>query len=239
MRKSLVTITLAAAAVPMLIGVVSLPRPGDPGAPAHTHVAAHYIEAGARETGADNRVTGVLLNYRAFDTFGEVMVIFAALAAVIAVRSPVTTGGREHAAPGAEPGLPISPVVAFVMRLMAPFIALFGAFVVVMGHVSPGGGFQGGVILGALLVLLSLVLGRGADRPLVAVPLARWLQAAAPLAFTGVGLLGLVLTGALLGYPAEPERAALRELMMITLDVGIGIGGAMVIFGLFLEMRGD
>ena len=42
------------------------------------------------------------------------------------------------------------------------------------------------------------------------------------LAFTGVGLLGLAQTGALLGYPTEPERQALRELMMITLDVGIG-----------------
>ncbi len=239
MKKPLVAVTLAAAAVPMLIGVAALPRPGDPTAPAHTHVAAHYIEAGARETGADNRVTAVLLNYRAFDTFGEVLVIFAALAAVIAVRSPATPGGRADDMPGPGPGLPISPVVAFIIRLTAPFIALFGAFVIFRGHVSPGGGFQGGVILGALLVLLSLVLGRGAERPLLAVPLARWLQAAAPLAFTGVGLLGLALTGALLGYPAEPERHALRELMMITLDVGIGIGGAMIILGLFLEMRGD
>jgi multicomponent Na+:H+ antiporter subunit B len=73
----------------------------------------------------------------------------------------------------------------------------------------------------------------------VCAPLARWLQAAAPLAFTAVGLLGLALTGALLGFPAEPERHALRELMMIALDVGIGIGGAMIILGLFLEMRGD
>lgn len=239
MKKSLVALTLAAAAVPMLIGVAGLPRPGDPAAPVHTHVAARYIEAGARETGADNRVTGVLLNYRALDTFGEVLVIFTALAAVIAVRSSVIPGRREDDAPGIGPGPPISPVVAFVIRLTAPFIALFGAFVILKGHVSPGGGFQGGVILGALLMLLSLVLGRGAERPLVPEPLARWLQAAAPLAFTAVGLLGLALTGALLGYPVEPERQGLQELMTITLDVGIGIGGAMIILGLFLEMRDD
>jgi multicomponent Na+:H+ antiporter subunit B len=237
MKKPLIAITLAAGAVPMLIGVAALPRPGDPAAPAHTHVTARYIEAGARETGADNRVTAVLLNYRAFDTFGEVLVIFTALAGVIAVRSPAAPGGRVDDGPG--PGLPISPVVAFIIRLTAPFIALFGAFVIFKGHVSPGGGFQGGVILGALLVLLSLVLGRDPERPLLPVALVRWLQAAAPLAFTGVGLLGLAQTGALLGYPTEPERQALRELMMITLDVGIGIGGAMIILGLFLELRGD
>ena len=239
MNKAFIALTLAAAAVPMLIGVAGLPRPGDPAAPAHTHVAARYLQAGARETGADNRVTGVLLNYRAFDTFGEVVVIVAALAAVIAVLSPALPRGREEEVPAGGAGIPISPIVAFIIRLTAPFIALFGAFVIFKGHVSPGGGFQGGVILGALLMLLSLVLGRGAGRPLVPVSLARWLQAAAPLAFTAVGLLGLALTGALLGFPLEPERHVLREAMMIVLDVGIGIGGAMIILGLFIEMRGD
>ena len=43
------------------------------------------------------------------------------------------------------------------------------------------------LILGALLVLLSLVLGRDPERPLLPVALVRWLQAAAPLAFTGIG----------------------------------------------------
>lgn len=239
MNKTLVAMTIAAAAVPMLIGVAELPRPGDPEAPAHTHVAARYVAEGARETGAENLVTGVLLNYRAFDTFGEVVVIFAALAAVMAVLSSAAPGRPRGAGAVSEPGIPISPVVAFVIRLTAPFIAAFGAFVILKGHVSPGGGFQGGVILGALLMLLSLVLGRDARRPLIPLPLARWLQAAAPLAFAIVGVLGLVFTGALLGLPGEPEQHLLREILMITLELGIGIGGGAIILGLFLEMRGD
>jgi len=239
MRKSLVALTLAAAAVPMLIGVAGLPRPGDGSAPAHTHVVARYIAEGAQETGAGNLVTGVLLNYRAFDTFGEVMVIFAALAAVMAVLMPAAPS-RPAGTPGnGTGGLQVSPVVAFIVRLTAPFIAIFGAFVIFKGHVSPGGGFQGGVILGALLMLLSVVMGRGMQAPLVPVRLARWLQASAPLAFAGVACLGLALTGTLLGYPAAPEMALVRELMMIVLELGIGIGGAAIILGLFLAMRGD
>lgn len=239
MNRTLVALVIAAAAVPMLIGVADLPRPGDPSAPAHTHVAARYVEAGAAEAGADNLVTGVLLNYRGFDTFGEVMVIFSALAAVMAVLA-----GAGRAPPGQAPApvhelLPISPVVAFVIRIAAPFIALFGMFVILMGHVSPGGGFQGGVILGALLILLSVGLDRGTSAPLVPVAAARWLQATAPLAFAGTAALGLALTGAVLGFPGEPERALLRELMMIALEVGIGVGGAVVILGLFLAMRGE
>lgn len=202
MNKPLVALTLAAAAVPMLIGVAGLPRPGDPAAPIHAHVAAHYLLAGEAETGASNVVTAVLLNYRALDTFGEV-------------------------------------VVAFVIRLTAPFIAAFGAWVILKGHVSPGGGFQGGVILGALLVLLTVVFERDARRPLIAPPVARWLQAAAPIAFALVALAGLGLTGRLLGYPAGPESASLRLLMMLVLDLGIAIGGGAIILGLFVAMRGD
>lgn len=239
MNKALIAITIAAAAVPMLIGVAELPRPGDPGAPVHTQVAARFVAEGAREAGADNLVTGVLLNYRAFDTFGEVVVIFSALAAVMAVLSSTVPGRPGEGAHRIEPAIPTSPVVAFIIRLTAPLIAAFGAFVIFKGHVSPGGGFQGGVILGSLLMLLSLVLGRDAQRPLIPVSLARWLQAAAPLAFTAVGVLSLALTGALLGLPDEPGRQYLRELMMITLELGIGIGGGAVILGLFLAMRGD
>jgi multicomponent Na+:H+ antiporter subunit B len=239
MRKSLVVLTIAAAAIPMLIGVAGLPRPGDGNAPAHTHVAARYVAAGAVEGGAENLVTAVLLNYRGLDTFGEVMVIFAALAAVMAVLTPGVPG-RPVSASGASMGsLRVSPVVVFIIRLTAPFIAVFGAFVIFKGHVSPGGGFQGGVMLGALLMLLSVVMERDVRAPLIPVPFARWLQASAPLAFACVAGLGLVLTGALLGFPAEPGMKLVRELMMIVLELGIGIGGAVIILGLFLEMRGN
>lgn len=237
MRRTLIAFTIAAAAMPMLYGVAALPRPGDPQGPVHTHVAARYLAEGASEAGATNVVTSVLLNYRAFDTFGEVMVIFAALAAVMAVLSPAAPGGPQEDSAGAALGIPISPVVAFIVRLTAPFIAVFGAFVMFKGLVAPGGGFQGGVILGALLMLLSVVLGRGPQRPLIPVRASRWLQAAAPLAFAAVAVTGLALTGYVLGFPGEP--GLMRELMMLVLELGIGIGGAAIILGLFLGMRGD
>ena len=242
MNRVLIVLTLLAAAVPMLAGVAGLARPGDPAAPVHTHVAAHYVKEGVQESGAANLVTGVLLNYRAFDTFGEVMVIFAALAAVTGVsslrpgqRSSESGGPHDSTAPASRP---ISPVVAFIIRCTAPFIALFAAFVIFKGHVSPGGGFQGGVILGALLMMLSVVFGRGPHDPLLPAPIAVWLQAAAPLTFAVVAVLGVLLTGFLLGFPGPPH-APVRTLMMIALELGIAIGSAVIILGLFQHMRGD
>lgn len=237
MKQALIALAVAAAALPMLIGVAGLPRPGDATAPAHMHVAAHYIAAGAEEAGAANLVTGVLLNYRAYDTFGEVMVIFAALAAVTAVLSSGAAAPPARQGPASRIG--ISPVVAFIIRLTAPFIAAFGVMVILQGHAAPGGGFQGGVILGALLVLLSVVLGRGRERPLIPSAVARWLQTAGPLAFIVVALLGLGLAGVLLGYPAASGINRVRTAMMLALEIGIGIGGAAIILGLFLQMRGD
>jgi multicomponent Na+:H+ antiporter subunit B len=220
-----------AAALPMLAGVMALPRPGDPAAPVHAGVAAHVVALGAEETGADNLVTAVLLGYRGYDTFGEVVIMFAALAAVMSVLGH-HPGGHWSAD---TDEVAISPVVGFVIRLLAPFIAAFAVLVVLRGHLSPGGGFQAGVMLGALLVLLSVVNGRG--RPLLAPTAVPWLQAAGPLTFTFAALLGLVTTGVVLGLPLAPVWA--RGAVMLGLELGIAIGTATIILGLFLSMRGS
>lgn len=232
MRRPLTALAIAAAALPMLAGVMALPRPGDPAAPVHSHVAAYVVAHGAEATGADNLVTAVLLGYRGYDTFGEVMVMFAALAAVMTVLAPQP--GERSAVDAGEAA--ISPVVAFVIRLLAPFIAAFAVLVVLRGHLSPGGGFQGGVMLGALLVLLSVLTGRGHERPLLAPRAASWLQAAGPLAFTFAALLGLATVGAVLAFPVDPVWA--RGAVMLALELGIAIGTATIILGLFLQMRG-
>ena len=241
MKRALAGIAVAAVAVPMLMAVSALPRPGSPDGPVHTHVAARYLAAAVDETGARNVVTGVLLNYRAFDTFGEVMIIFTALAAVMAVLPAVGEGTAADHRPAERPLPPIrvSPLVAFVVRLTAPFIAAFALWVILKGHLFPGGGFQGGAILGALAILLTIVLGGRPGGPMPAAVQSRWLQAGGPLAFALVALAGLWLTGHVLGFPVEPSLQAVRGLMTLVLEVGIGFGGGAIILGLFLALRGD
>ena len=245
MRRGLVGALLVALAVPMLAAVAALPRHGSPDAPVHTHVAPRYLAQGADEAGAENIVTAVLLNYRGLDTFGEVVVIFTALAAALAVllASTVPPGRGEHDVREGEERavgdpLPPSPVVSFILRLVAPFIAMFGFFVILTGHVTPGGGLQGAAILGGLFILVAVVLGRDTARRLLPRGLRPWLEAAGPLAFLGVGLLGAVLTGWALGYPTEPALHLVRELMLIGVEVGIGVGGAMIFAALFLTLEG-
>jgi multicomponent Na+:H+ antiporter subunit B len=223
---------VAITALVLVIGVAGLPPHTDLASPAHGHVGERYLLRGVEETGLRNLVTATLLVYRGFDTFLEVVVIVTALLAVTAL--PRSTLQRR--APDAAAATPVSPVVFFVVRLLAPFIAVFALASLYGGHVTPGGGFQSAAILGALFIALALVLG--SERAERSVPRGArpWLQAAGPLAFALVAFVGWRLTGAFLGYPAHAE--GLREAMVVTLEVAIAVGGAVVLAQLFLALEG-
>ncbi|MBF4510276.1 MAG: sodium:proton antiporter [Aeromicrobium sp.] len=233
MKRALVIALLLAVAVPLLIAVADLPPHGSPDAPAHTHVAPRYLERGAEEAGAENIVTAVILNYRGLDTLGEVTVIFTAMAAVLAV----LVGARAVTALDTPASaLPVSMIVRFIVRVLAPFIVLFSIYVVLNGHVTPGGGFQGGTIAGALVIALTLIMSDEQAARLLPRRPERVLQAAAPLAFIMTGVTGLLLTGDFLGYPVGHESALVATLMLTFVEIGIGVGGAMVIATIFRTM---
>ncbi|MBN1192881.1 MAG: sodium:proton antiporter [Coriobacteriia bacterium] len=238
MRRALVAALLVIAAVPLMLAMAELPPHGSPETPAYTHVSSYYLEHGEEEAGAENIVTGVILNYRGFDTQGEVTVIFTSMAAVLAVvlldeknrpKQPVETAEK----------IPVSIVVKFIVRVLAPFIALFAVYVVLNGHVTPGGGFQGGTIAGALIIALMLVMSESGAETLLPRKPEHILQAAAPIAFCIVGLIGLVLFGDYLAYPRDEALRWLGVVLLTVTEIGIGVGGASVIVRIFRAMGAD
>ncbi|HAL30899.1 MAG TPA: sodium:proton antiporter [Coriobacteriia bacterium] len=235
MKRALTLALLVAVAVLLFSAVAELPPHGSPVSPAYTHVSAYYLEHGPGEAGAENIVTDVILNYRGFDTQGEVTVIVTAMVAVLAVM--LWTGRAEERSPADEATpTPTSHVVRFIVRVMAPFIAVFAIYVILHGHVTPGGGFQGGTMIGALVIALTLVLDDARASALLPRKPERVLQVAAPLAFFAVGMLGLVLWGEYLYYPREPSWHWLTEILLLVVETGIGVGGAMVIATIFRAM---
>lgn len=156
-----------AALIALLVYAVSwLPSVGETGKPANNEVPERYITKGLEETGAVNIVTGMILNYRAFDTFGESTVLFAATGCVMLILmtgKPKKTGEEgtltseaEKKKPGEEPSDPVLQVIA---KLVCPAVFLFGIYVILNGHLSPGGGFSGGAIIGAGLILYTSAYG--------------------------------------------------------------------------------
>ncbi|HHY90733.1 MAG TPA: hypothetical protein GX503_03625 [Clostridiales bacterium] len=84
--KKLVAILLTGIIIgTLLTGVSQLPEFGQPDSPANNEVFQRYIEKGQEETGALNIVTGIILDYRAFDTFGEATVLFTSVVVVLMV----------------------------------------------------------------------------------------------------------------------------------------------------------
>lgn len=141
----------------LLIAVSHLPTFGDKDNPANNEVSERYIEKGLQETGAVNIVTGMILDYRAFDTLGESHVLFIATCTVLILlrkdRNKHNQGefymddnDRVH-----EPKNDI--VLQTVARILVPLIVIFGIYVILGGHLGPGGGFSGGAIIGAGLIL--------------------------------------------------------------------------------------
>ncbi|MBR5344998.1 MAG: hypothetical protein IK127_04160 [Clostridia bacterium] len=146
----------------LLVTTAGLPDFGDPDNPANNEVPRHYIEKGLEETGAVNIVAGMILDYRAFDTLGESNVLFVAVCAVIILLRLHSGDPRERLRDEAdersrEPGHDI--ILQVVAALIIPLILLFGVYVILNGHLSPGGGFSGGAVMGAALILFQLAFG--------------------------------------------------------------------------------
>lgn len=138
--------------------VLCLPTYNDPSAPTNNEVSQRYVEQGMEETGAVNTVAGMILDYRAFDTFGESTVLFAATAAVLFLSLSKHTKEWTERGPFAEANT--DPIFQLIGRLLLPMIFVYGIYVVLNGHLSPGGGFSGGAVLGGGLILASSILGQ-------------------------------------------------------------------------------
>ncbi|MBA7666464.1 hypothetical protein ES703_74545 [subsurface metagenome] len=149
-----------------------------------TKVGKHYIDEGIKETGAVNIVTSVVVNYRCFDTLGEVTVLFIA---AIGLGAVLTASGREKM----RKTEPASLVLYTGCRLLFPLILIFGTYIFIHGHLTPGGGFQGGAIIASGFLLIYL----GCRERRISQKASKLAESLGGLVFVVIGLLGLVLGG--------------------------------------------
>lgn len=144
----------------------------------------YYIDEGREQTGAANIVTSVVVQYRGFDTLGEVTILFIGaigLGAVLATLRRKKKKEREKA----------SLILMTGCRLIFPLILLFGAYIFIHGHLTPGGGFQGGAIIasGFLLAYLAFPGRRIRERRF------NITESLGGLVFVIMGLIGLAVGG--------------------------------------------
>ncbi|MDT8440897.1 MAG: MnhB domain-containing protein [Desulfuromonadales bacterium] len=137
-----------------------------------------------------------------------------------------------------------SPIIRTSVRLMVPFIQLFGLYVIVHGHYSPGGGFQGGVILGASFILLALAYDLKTSLHHMSERANAVLGNLGAAIFVGVGLLAALCGGLLLDYSALDRLIPLgpiewRSFGIFLIEVGVGLGVMCMMVLLYWTISSD
>ncbi len=164
-------------------------------------VAETYAAEGPEALGAANLVTSVIVTYRGLDTLGEVTVLFIATAGIGFLLRREEEGERNPAdaqeypeETAREAPRECSEILCTGSRFLVPLLLLFGAYVFLHGHLTPGGGFQGGVVLASAMLLLMLSRSSFSLNHSVV----RILETVSGFGYVMIGVLGLVLAAGFL-----------------------------------------
>ncbi|GAB4293951.1 MAG: hypothetical protein Kow0068_18870 [Marinilabiliales bacterium] len=152
-------------------------------------LAGHYVEYGPSEVGAANLVTSVVVTYRGFDTLGEVTILFVA-ASIVGLFLKINHKNIQLNREIRES----SEILKVAQKILVPLIFLFGAYVFINGHLSPGGGFQGGAIIASGVVLLVMANPNACfNHTLLAV-----LESISGFGYVLIGIIGVAIAGGFL-----------------------------------------
>jgi multicomponent Na+:H+ antiporter subunit B len=210
-----------------------LPAFGSADTPVRAHpVTDVYLNGSQEDVGVPNTVTAVLASYRGLDTLGELVVVFTAGVAVLALLGPVmrpTEAMRREAL-----DLVDYRVLRVVTGMLMPFILLFALYVLFHGDFGPGGGFQAGVIFAAGFVLYGLVFGLDKAQQVLPRRVMWVLVALGPLTYLGVGFAGVLLGGQFLDYDVlADDPVAGQHLGLLLVETAIGTTVAAVMTSIF------
>lgn len=129
-------------------------------------------------------------------------------------------------------------ILKTITRLLFPFILLFGFFIMMHGHITPGGGFSGGAIISAGFVLYTLTFGLHDAEKKLPHNILKVVETAGVLWYIVIGLVGLITVGSFLsnnaaGFSLGAAFSLLSSGMIALLTIGIGIKVASTMITLF------
>ena len=187
-------IVLIAVVAFLLRMVIELPPFGEADNLYNNEVSARYIEQGIPETGAINFVAGMILDYRAFDTFGESTVLFVAACSVLIL---LKLGEHEKGEKPTKAMLEAEyddrhhepkndEILQLAAKILVPIVMFYGIYVVLNGHLSPGGGFSGGAIMGAALILYLNAFGFEKASKIFTFKTFRWVTFVSLMTYAGL-----------------------------------------------------
>ncbi|WP_394266313.1 hydrogen gas-evolving membrane-bound hydrogenase subunit E [Anaerotignum sp.] len=231
----------------MLLVVSNLPTFGDPMDPANNEVMERYLEKGIEETGAINFVAGMILDYRAFDTFGESNVLFLAVICVLMLlkrdkKNISEAEDKEIAEDEMLDAADHKSILKVGAKYLSPLIILYGIYVILNGHLSPGGGFSGGSIIGAGLILYAAANGHKKMQTFFTFKTFTGISVACLLTYCGCKSYSFFTGANHVGYaiPKGTPGDILSAGFILPLNICVGLIVAATMYGFYaLFTKGD
>lgn len=230
----------------LLTAVSHMPQFGNADNPVNNEVSERYIESGLQETGAVNIVTGMILDYRAFDTLGESHVLFIATCTVLILLRSDKKKGKDSIADMEANDRIYEPkndiILQTVARILVPPILIFGIYIILGGHLGPGGGFSGGAVIGAGLILYLNAFGFAKTERFFTAKTYKWMSFCALACYalaksysfyTGANHIESVIP---LGTPGAILSSGL--ILLLNICVGIVVAGTMYTFYVMFRKGG-
>jgi len=202
-----------------------------------TSVALYYNRNAVKDCGSPSVITAMILDFRGYDTLYETTVIFLAMIAALSVL--VKKRKKEEEKKEVWLGLTRYSVVGTVIKKIIPFMVMYGLYVIFHGEVSPGGGFQGGVILGASFVLYTVVFSYSEGKQKMPEDILWILNGLGPFLYAFTGLIGIVTGYTFLAnkvikfIPHGIEGTLFSSLPLLLIEIGIGLGVGSIITHIF------
>ena len=129
-------------------------------------------------------------------------------------------------------------IVRSITRIVIPFIQLYGIYIILHGHISPGGGFSGGALIGSSLILYTLVFGVQKAKKKFSHRMSEIAESGGLLLYLFVGVLGIIFAGSFLtnkeaGFPLGEFGSLFSGGVIPILMIGIGVKVASTMITLF------
>ena len=124
-----------------------------PGNAVNTYVKDIYLSRFVQDVGGENAVTAVYLGYRMYDTLFEALMLLVSVMGVAHMSWYSDDAADEHLGGVSKS----DKVTIYTIRMVCPAILVFGVYLILNGHLSPGGGFQGGVAVATFFICRYLI----------------------------------------------------------------------------------
>lgn len=231
-RTAMFLIAAVALAVILVLGLVNLPPMGDyrgPYGDVVTQVAVY-------ERHATDIVNAINYDYRGFDTLGEEFILFASVLGVLLLFRPANKEDQEQHSKtngAGEERLPVSDALRVTTQVIMGVMIVFGLYIATHGQLTPGGGFQGGVVLASTPILVYLAGDVKTFERITSSPLVKVAECTGAAGYAVIGISALFfgthfLTNILpLGTTGDLFSAG--TIAVISVCVGVEVTGGFVV----------